>query len=95
MYGVLGVLHVADTHIIKIFYTHNTSVGFTPIIYLDLYTSNTYVGYTPVLHLSNMYITGVLHMYYMCMNYMYTYNTTHVIHVLYTCNIHVAYLVVY
>ncbi len=44
-----------------------------------------------------MCITGVLHMFYMCMNYIYNIpkSTTHVLHVHHMCITHEAHLVVY
>ncbi len=68
---------------------------YTCILHKELYICNTYVGYTPILHVSNICITGVLPMYYRCMNNMcYTpNNTTSVVHVYHTCNTRVARLV--
>ncbi len=73
----------------------NTCVGYTLVLHMYSYKCNKYVEYTPVFHVWNICTTCILHMYYMCMNYMF--NTpkpnTCILHVYPTCNTHVAYLV--
>ncbi len=63
-------IYTCITHVFLHMYCTCISTGYTPVLHKYSYTYISCVCYTPVFHVWNMCITGVLNIYYRCMNYM-------------------------
>ncbi len=87
------ITHVSATHVLHLYSnTYTTCVRYTPVLHMQFYTGNTCVGKHLYYMSENIYSTGVLHMYYRCMNYMHNTPNTIYVHMYYLCITHVTHL---